>query len=174
MTVLKGNREGWLVCLLGLMLALGTLACYWPARHFDFVNLDDPTYVYQCRMVQRGLSWPGVAWAFKCVEGGNWNPLVWLSHMADCQLYGLKPGGHHVTNLLLHTANVLLLFLVFKSMTGALWRSAFVAAIFAWHPMHVESVAWVSERKDVLSTLFWLLTMWAYAGFGKAAGPRRE
>ncbi len=174
MTDLKGNREGRLVCLLGLILTFGTLACYWPVRHFDFVNLDDPFYIYETRMVQRGLSWPGFVWAFKCVEGGNWHPLVWLSHMADCQLYGLKPGGHHVTNLLLHTGNALLLFLVLKSMTGAIWRSAFVAAIFAWHPMHVESVAWVSERKDVLSTLFFLFTIWAYASFSKAGGPRRK
>jgi hypothetical protein len=155
------------------MLVLGTLACYWPARHFDFVNCDDNSYVYENRIVQQGLSWPGVAWAFKSVQCGNWNPLVWLSHMADCQFYGLRPGGHHVTNLLLHTANALLLFLVFKSMTGAVWRSAFVAAIFAWHPMHVESVAWVSERKDVLCTLFLFPAIWAYAAFSKAAGPRR-
>jgi tetratricopeptide (TPR) repeat protein len=158
----KGNTCG---CLVGLMLTIGTLACYWPARHYDFVNLDDPLYVYQTRMVQQGLSWPGVVWAFQCVKGGNWNPLVWLSHMADCQVYGLKPGGHHVTNLLLHAANAWLLFLVLKTMTGAMWRSGFAAAIFAWHPLHVESVAWVSERKDVLSTLFWLLTIWAYVRY---------
>ena len=149
------------------MLTFGTLACYWPVRHFDYVNLDDPLYVYQTRMVQQGLSWPGVIWAFQCIKGGNWNPLVWLSHMADCQLYGVTPGGHHLTNLLLHSANVWLLFLVLKRMTGAIWRSAFAAAIFAWHPLHVESVAWVSERKDVLSTLFWLLTIWAYVRYAE-------
>jgi protein O-mannosyl-transferase len=174
MSDLKNHRGRGLVCLLGLMLAFGTLACYWPARQFDFVSLDDPIYVYRTRMVTQGLSWPGIVWAFQCVQGGNWNPLVWLSHMADCDLYGSKAGGHHVTNLLLHTANALLLFLVFKYMTGAIWRSAFVAAIFAWHPMHVESVAWISERKDVLSTLFLLLTIWAYASFSKAAIPRRK
>src|ERR1700722_16635594 len=105
MTEIKGNRESRLVCLIGLALAFGTLACYWPVYHFDFVNYDDNLYVYNCPMVQSGLSWPGVAWAFKCVDGGNWSPLVWLSHMADCQIYGLRPGGHHVTNVLLHTAN---------------------------------------------------------------------
>ena len=107
---LLGGRWGSLV--FGLLLALGTLAAYWPVRHCDFVNLDDPLYVYQTPMVRQGLTWPGVIWAFHCVKGGNWNPVVWLSHMADCQLYGVTPGGHHVTNLLLHAANVLLLFLV--------------------------------------------------------------
>jgi len=167
MADLNGHRERRLVCLVGLMLTFGTLACYWPVRHFDYVNLDDPLYVYQTRMVQQGLSWPGVIWAFQCIKGGNWNPLVWLSHMADCQLYGVTPGGHHLTNLLLHSANVWLLFLVLKRMTGAIWRSGFAAAIFAWHPLHVESVAWVSERKDVLSTLFWLLTIWAYVRYAE-------
>src|SRR5580704_10522580 len=114
---LNGNRERRLVCLIGLMLTFGTLACYWPVHRFDFVNLDDPLYVYQTRMVQQGLTWPGVVWAFQCVKGGNWNPLVWLSHMADCQFFGLTPAGHHIMNLLLHVANVLLLFLVLKSMT---------------------------------------------------------
>jgi protein O-mannosyl-transferase len=169
----SGHREAQPAGLISLALALGTLACYWPARHFDFVNLDDPTYVYSTPMVTRGLSWPGLAWAFRSFDGGNWNPLVWLSHMADCQLYGLNPGGHHLTNLALHILNVLLLFLVFRSMTGAIWRSAFLAAMFAWHPMHVESVAWVAERKDVLSTSFWLGAIWAYAAFTKATGRPR-
>ena len=167
MSELKQYRERCLVCLIGLILTLGTLACYWPVHRFDFVNFDDPLYVYQTHMVQQGLTWQGFVWAFHSVLGGNWNPLVWLSHMADCQRFGLAAGGHHVTNLLLHVANVLLLFLVLNKMTGALWRSAFAAALFAWHPMHVESVAWISERKDVLSTLFWLLTMGAYGGYAK-------
>ncbi|HZQ47645.1 MAG TPA: hypothetical protein VFC07_11565, partial [Verrucomicrobiae bacterium] len=162
MAALNGNRERRLVCLVGLVLAFGTLAAYWPVRHFKFVNLDDPLYVYQTHMVRQGLSWAGFVWAFQNVLGGNWNPLVWLSHMADCQLFQLSPGGHHLTNLLLHIANVLLLFLFLNRTTGAVWRSGFAAALFAWHPLHVESVAWVSERKDVLSTLFWLLTMLAY------------
>ena len=165
-----GNRQRWGSLIGCLVLTLGSLACYWPVRHFDFVNLDDPLYVYQTPMVQRGLSWPGVIWAFKCVSGGNWNPLVWLSHMADCQLYGVTPGGHHVTNLLLHLANTLLVFLLLKRMTGATWRSGFAAAIFAWHPLHVESVAWVSERKDVLSTLFLMLTLWAYVRYAEVQG----
>jgi protein O-mannosyl-transferase len=163
----KEFPERWGGLIGCLVLTFGVLACYWPARHFNFVNLDDPLYVYQNHMVQQGLSWPGVIWAFHSVKGGNWNPLVWLSHMADCQLYGVAPGGHHVTNLLLHAANALLLFLLLKRMTGALWRSGLAAAIFAWHPLHVESVAWVSERKDVLSTLFFLLTLWAYGKYAE-------
>ena len=177
MADLNPNRERWRIGLIGALLTLGTLAGYWPVRHFDFVNLDDGVYVSECRMVRQGLSWPGLAWAFQSVRGGNWNPLVWLSHMADCQIYGMAPGGHHLTNLLLHTANVLLLFLVLKSMTGATWRSGFAAAIFAWHPAHVESVAWVSERKDVLSTLFWLLTTWTYVRYArgsKVQGPKSK
>ena len=117
-------------------------------------------------LVQAGITWPGFKWAFTSVEGGNWNPLVWLSHMLDTQLFGPEAGGHHVTNVLLHLVNVLLLFAVLRAMT-ATWRSALVAALFAWHPLHVESVAWISERKDVLSTLFWLLTMWAYADYAR-------
>ena len=168
------NRQRWGSLIGWLVLAFGTLACYWPVRHFEFVNLDDPLYVYQTPIVQRGLSWPGVAWAFKCVKGGNWHPLVWLSHMADCQLYGMTPGGHHVTNLLLHLANACLLFLILKRMTGATWRSGFAAAIFAWHPLHVESVAWVSERKDVLSTLFFMQTLWAYVRYTQVQRPRSK
>ncbi len=159
------NRERWLVFLTGLALVLGTLASYWRVGHFGYVNLDDTLYVTDNKMVLRGLTWDGIAWAFGDMEGGNWNPLVWLSHELDCQVFGLEAGGHHLTNLFLHAANVLLLFLVLRGMTGTLWRSALASALFAWHPAHVESVAWVSERKDVLSTLFWLLTMWAYAGY---------
>ena len=167
MADLSGNRKRWLVWLIGLLLALGILAGYWPVHRYSFVNLDDPLYVYETPMVVKGLSWPGVVWAFQCVKGGNWNPLVWLSHMAVCQFCGVAPGGHHVTNLLLHAANVLLLFGVLNRMTGATWRSAFAAAIFAWHPLHVESVAWVSERKDVLSTFFLMLTLWAYGRYAE-------
>src|ERR1035441_7346098 len=108
MADLPGNRERWLVWLIGLLPALGILAGYWPVHRYSFVKLDDPLYVYETPMVVKGLSWPGVVWAFQCVKGGNWNPLVWLSHMAVCQFCGVAPGGHHVTNLLLHAANVLL------------------------------------------------------------------
>ena len=168
MSVSKGNRESRLVCLICFALLLGTLICYWPSLSAPFVNVDDPDYVSQNAVVQNGLSWAGSAWAFKSFIGGNWNPMVWLSHMLDCQLYGLSPSGHHLTNVLLHTANVILLFLLLKSMTKAVWPSAFVAAIFGWHPMHVESVAWISERKDVLSVFFGLLTLLAWFLFTQA------
>ena len=128
----------------------------------QFVTYDDPQYVYENANVAAGLSVKGVSWAFTHKVGGNWHPLTTISHMFDCQLYGLKPKGHHFSNVLLHTIAVILLFLVLRQMTGALWRSAFVAALFAIHPLHVESVAWISERKDVLSALFFLLTLGAY------------
>ena len=128
----------------------------------QFVTYDDPQYVYENAKVAAGLSLEGVSWAFTHTLGGNWHPLTTISHMVDCQLYGLKPAGHHFTNILLHTVGVILLFLVLRQMTGTLWRSAFVAALFAIHPLHVESVAWISERKDVLSAVFFMLTLGAY------------
>lgn len=130
-------------------------------RH-QFVTYDDPQYVYENAKVAAGLSLEGVSWAFTHTVAGNWHPLTTVSHMLDCQLYGLKPAGHHFTNVLLHTIAVILLFLVLRQMTGTLWRSAFVAALFAIHPLHVESVAWISERKDVLSAVFFMLTLGAY------------
>lgn len=129
----------------------------------QFVSYDDQLYVTGNFHVQRGLTLAGAKWAFTTTAGANWHPLTWLSHMLDYQLYRLAPWGHHFTNLLLHLANTLLVFAVLRRFTGALWRSWFVAALFAIHPMHVESVAWVAERKDVLSTCFALLTLWAYA-----------
>src|SRR4029077_8188256 len=122
----------------------------------QFVTYDDPQYVYGNPEVAAGLSLEGVSWAFTHTVAGNWHPLTTISHMLDCQLYGLKPAGHHFTNVLLHTIAVILLFLVLRQMTGALWRSALVAALFAVHPLHVESVAWISERKDVLSAVFFM------------------
>jgi tetratricopeptide (TPR) repeat protein len=148
-----------------LALAAGTLATYWPVRLHDFVSYDDPGYVTENLQVQRGLTWPSVAWAFRTAHAANWHPVTWLAHMVDCQLFGLKPGGHHLMNLAFHVANTLLLFVLLARMTGACWRSAFVAALFALHPLHVESVAWVAERKDVLSTFFGLLTLWAYVRY---------
>jgi len=133
--------------------------------HHDFVSFDDPEYITDNSTVSAGLTWQGVQWAFTTGRASNWHPLTWLSHMLDVQLYGLNPGGHHLTNLLFHIANTVLLFGLLLWMTGALGRSAFVAGMFAVHPLHVESVAWVSERKDVLSTLFWMLTVWAYVAY---------
>ena len=130
--------------------------------HHDFVDFDDNDYVYQNPYVLRGLTTEGIVWASTATHSNNWHPFTWLSHMLDCQLYGRRPGGHHLTSVLLHAANAVLLFLVLRRMTGDLWPSAFVAAVFALHPLRVESVAWVAERKDVLSGLFFMLTLWAY------------
>jgi Flp pilus assembly protein TadD len=134
-------------------------------RHADFVSLDDPTYVSENPHVKGGLTWSGVVWAFTSGRAANWHPLTWLSHMLDVQLYGVQAGPHHVTSVALHCVNALLLFLVLARATGARGRSALVAALFAVHPLHVESVAWIAERKDVLSTAFWMLTLWAYVGY---------
>lgn len=150
-----------------LALAFVTLALYAPLRHHDFINCDDPDYVTENATVQKGLTGAGIKWAFTTVHSSNWHPLTWISHMVDCQIFGLIPAGHHATNLLFHIANTLLLFELLRRMTGATWRSAFVAALFAWHPMHVESVAWVAERKDVLSTSFWFLTMLVYVRYAQ-------
>ena len=159
---LTKNQIAALICL---ALAVVTTALYWPITHYGFINFDDDDYITNNSHVQAGLTWAGVIWAFQTGAAANWHPLTWLSHMLDCQLYGLNPGGHHSTNLLFHAANTLLLFLWLRQITGALWRSAFVAALFAWHPLHVESVAWAAERKDVLSAFFWMLTLLAYARY---------
>jgi len=157
------------------ILALGTLAAYGQLLGHDFISLDDGTYVLANPHVRGGFSFGNIAWAFGAGYASNWHPLTWLSHMVDCQFFGVNSGGHHLTNLLLHLANVLLLFTLLRRMTGALWRSAVVAALFAWHPLHVESVAWVAERKDVLSGFFGLLMLLAYTGYVKeseADGPK--
>jgi protein O-mannosyl-transferase len=138
------------------------IAVYAPVAHHEFVTWDDPQYLLDNPHVSGGLAGPGISWAWTSGYASNWHPLTWWSHMLDVQMYGMSAGPHHVTNLLLHIANTLLLFGLFHAMTGRLGPSAFVAALFAAHPLHVESVAWVSERKDVLSTLFWMLTVWAY------------
>jgi protein O-mannosyl-transferase len=154
--------------LLCVLLALITAAAYWPVARLGFINLDDVDYVSSNPRVKAGLTAESVKWAFTSAYASNWHPLTWLSHELDCQVYALKAGGHHVTNLLFHMANTLLLFGLLKRLTGAVWRSAFVAALFALHPLHVESVAWVSERKDVLSGFFFFLTLWAYARYANA------
>jgi len=158
----------------GVCIFLAVVICivFGQTLHHDFVNLDDDVYVYDNVQVVHGLTLHGMAWAFTTSSTAYWHPLTWLSHMLDCQLWGLKAGGHHLTNVLLHTANALLLFLVLRRMTGALWRSALVAALFAVHPLDVESVAWVAERKNLLSTLFWLLTMGAYARYAEESKVR--
>jgi protein O-mannosyl-transferase len=160
-----------------LLVCLGLVAVTWAVfgqtLAHDFVNFDDHVYVYENPLVVRGLSTEGIIDAFTHTHARNWHPLTTLSHMLDCQLYGLNAGGHHLTNVILHTISVLLLFLVLKQMTGGLWQSAFVAALFAIHPLHVESVAWIAERKDVLSAVFFMLTLAAYARYARAPSPAR-
>jgi tetratricopeptide (TPR) repeat protein len=148
-----------------LVLILATLAVFHQLPSNDFVNYDDDLFVYENPQVRKGLSKEGVIWAFTAFSPDYWKPLSWLSHMLDCELFGLRPGMHHLTNLLLHVASTVLLLLVLNRMTGALWPSSFVAALFALHPLHVESVAWVAERKDVLGAFFWFLTIWAYSRY---------
>jgi protein O-mannosyl-transferase len=168
--VTAGRR---LPLLLGAALALLTLAVWLPALRNGFTNLDDPYYVTANPQVLRGITRAGIAWAMTAKVASNWHPLTLLSHMLDCQLFGLDPAGHHATSLLLHLANVLILFAVLCRMTGAAGRSAVVAALFALHPTHVESVAWVAERKDVLSALFWILAMGAWARYARQPSAGR-
>ena len=160
-----------------ILVCLGLVAVTWAVfgqtLAHDFVNFDDHVYVYENPLVVRGLSIEGIIGAFAHTHALNWHPLTTLSHMLDCQLYGLKAGGHHLTNIILHTISVLLLFLMLKQITGALWQSAFVAALFAIHPLHVESVAWIAERKDVLSAVFFMLTLAAYARYARAPSTPR-
>jgi tetratricopeptide (TPR) repeat protein len=166
----KSRVTDSLVCL-GLVAV--TWAVFGQTLTHDFVNFDDHVYVYENPLVIRGLSTEGMIGAFTHTHARNWHPLTTLSHMLDCQLYGLNAGGPHLTNVILHTISVLLLFLVLKQMTGALWQSAFVAGLFAIHPLHVESVAWIAERKDVLSAVFSMLTLAAYAHYARAPSPFR-
>ena len=156
-----------------LILITAVLLVYWQVGDHEFINYDDNVYITDNAQVQKGLTSKGIIWAFTTSHTGNWHPLTWISHMLDCELYGLNPRGHHLTNVLLHMANAILLFVVLRWMTGAIWRSGLVAALFALHPLHVESVAWAAERKDVLSTFFWLLTMVAYVHYVNRPGGKR-
>lgn len=155
----------WKLFAVCLFLAVITFIVYGQTLKYGFVNYDDGSYVYENPIVTSGLTLKGISWAFGNYQLANWVPLTLVSHMLDCQFYKLDAGGHHLTNVLLHTASVMVLFLVLWQMTGALWRSAFVGAVFAVHPLHVESVAWVAERKDVLSGFFFMLTLWAYVRY---------
>ncbi len=155
------------VWLMAAMLALVTLALYWPALRCDFLNYDDQDYVTENVHVQNGLNLENIKWSCLHPVSANWHPVTMLSHMLDCQLFALKPWGHHLTNVLLHCLNVVLVFALLQLLTGARWRSLLVAALFGWHPLHVESVAWVAERKDVLSTFFGLLALIFYARYAQ-------
>ena len=157
-----------------MSLALITVALYARTVGFGLSIIDDPHCVQRVPLITAGLTWDGFIWAFKDgVTDAHWKPLTVLSHMLDCELFGLHAGGHHATNVLLHTASALLLFAVLRRMTGALWPSWLVAAFFAWHPLHVESVAWITERKDVLYGFFWMVALWAYARYAEAPTPAR-
>ena len=163
-----GLNDRWMISGVCIFLAAITWLVFGQTLRHPFVNYDDADYVVKNAQVARGLTLEGIVWAFTHVHSANWHPLTWISHMVDCQLYGLNPRGHHLTNVLLHAATAILLFLLLRQMTGTLWRSAFVAAVFAIHPLHVESVAWVAERKDMLSGLFFVLTLAAYVRYSRA------
>ena len=160
-----GNKEQKLIIY--TILIMLTLAVFWQVLYFDFVSLDDPTYVIKNSHIKSGISLEGIRWAFSTTYAEFWHPLTWLSLMLDYQLYGLNPGGYHITNLILHILSMLLLFWLFCRMTGSIWKSAFVAALFSLHPMHVESVARIASRKDVLSAFFWMLTLCLYVYYAE-------
>lgn len=158
---------------ISIALAASVAVVYWPVHGFGFVRFDDPAYVSENPHIANGLSWAGVGWALTSGYAANWHPLTWLSHMMDVQLFGLDAGMHHATNVILHAATTVLLFGVLFRTTGAAWRSAVVAGLFGLHPIHVESVAWVAERKDVLSAFFWVVTLWAYVAYVRRPGAIR-
>ena len=160
-------RPEILVCL---FLVLSILIVYWQVINYEFVGFDDDLYVTGNSNVKDGLTVSSIIWAFKSTYASNWHPLTWVSHMLDVQLYGMNPGSHHTTNVLFHIVNSMLLFIVFKRMTGRIWQSGLIAVLFALHPLHVESVAWVAERKDVLSTFFWFLTLYCYIWYVESPG----
>ena len=156
-----------------VVLVLAGFMAYGQVAGYGFADLDDDQYVFENPHVRRGITWEGAGWALTTLYAANWHPLTWLSHMLDCELFSLDAGYHHLVSVFLHIANSVLLFLVFRRMTGAVWRSGMVAGLFLLHPLHVESVAWIAERKDVLSTLFFLLTLWAYGGYAARPGLAR-
>src|SRR5947208_14747908 len=163
----------WLIVATCIALAALSWLIFGQTFWHDFINYDDPRYVYENTKITGGLSISGIAWAFTHIHSMNWHPLTTISHMLDCQLYGLNAGWHHFTNVLLHTLAAILLFLALQQMTGAVWRSALVGAVFAIHPLRVESVAWLAERKDVLSGVFFMLTLLAYAYYVRLLGVVR-
>jgi tetratricopeptide (TPR) repeat protein len=159
--------------LVVLMLITLTLGVYWSVQNYEFINFDDYIYVTHNSHTQSGITLDGFRWAFSTKYFGLWNPMVWLSFMLDYQLFGFNAGGYHWTNVIIHVFNIILLFFLFRNLTGAVWRSAFVAALFAIHPINVESVAWVAERKNVLSTFFWMMTMLSYVWYVKQPNWKR-
>ncbi|MFZ2631119.1 MAG: tetratricopeptide repeat protein [Desulfosalsimonadaceae bacterium] len=174
--ILKKLSRQQCLMLISLLLAVATVAAYLQVRGFDFISFDDDLYVFENQRVQQGLNADNLIWAFnpaKTDDQAYWHPLAWLSHMLDCQLFGLNPGAHHLVNLVFHTLNVLLLLLALFLMTGSPWRSGFVAALFALHPINVDSVVWIAERKNLLSTSFWMLTLLSYLYYTKRPNTLR-
>ena len=167
-TALHRRNLPWVTACICVCLFVLTWVVFGQTLRYDFVNYDDPRYVYQNTRITSGINFANVAWAFSHIHSENWHPLTTITHMLDCQLHGLNAGWHHFTNVLLHCLAVVLLFVALERMTGALWRSAFVSAVFAVHPLHVESVAWIAERKDVLSAFFFMLTLLAYLHYTRA------
>ena len=170
---MKDKNHTYLFLLIYTALIVLSILAFEPVRHNDFISYDSYAYVTENQQVRGGITRESIIWAFSTAYKANWHPLTWLSHMLDCELFGLNPTGHHLVNLLLHIANTLLLFWVFKRMSGAIWPSAFTAVIFALHPLHVESVVWVAERKDLLSGLFFMFTIAAYIRYVEHPGIRR-
>jgi tetratricopeptide (TPR) repeat protein len=164
------NRNALWICL---ALIAANLIVYVRTWGYGFVTWDDPQYITENPFLRQGLSFSGIWWAITTTYQFYWHPLTWISYLADYQFFGDSPGGYHAVNVILHIASTVILFVVLREMSGVLWRSAFVAMLFAVHPLHVESVAWVAERKDVLSTLFWMLTMWAYVRYARRPSPMR-
>ena len=170
---MKAASQGRVCAAACVVLVIVTVGALSPLLRAGFVNYDDDEYIRQNIHVARGLSTESLLWALTSTKAANWHPLTWISHMADCSIFGVNPRLHHLTNLLLHAANSVLLLLLMSRMTGGIWRPAFVAALFALHPLHVESVGWLSERKDVLSTLFWMLAMLAYVRYSQEQSAKR-
>src|SRR3984957_3348954 len=175
---LESSREGTALpsipmrsfIAISLALFAGTLILYIPTFHSEFVNYDDSAYVTANARVLQGLSWDNIAWATTATAEANWHPLTWVSHMADVQFFGANPRGHHIVSVLLHVLNVVLLFFILARATGNLLRSAVVAGLFAVHPLNVECVAWVAERKSLLSMLFLMLALCAYGWYASKRG----
>jgi len=163
-TINKSKKQELIICV---VLAMATLAVFWQLHEYNFTNYDDPVYVTGNSFIRSGITPDALKWAFGTKYYNLWHPLVWLSFMIDYQFYGMKAGGYHLTNILIHMLSALMLFWLFRRMTGEIWKSAFVAAFFALHPLHVESVAWIAERKDVLSAFFWMLTLTAYVYYAE-------
>ena len=165
------NRQKLILCIL---LATTTIAVYSPIIRAPFLNYDDALHVTENAHVRAGLTWSTVQWAFRSSETSDWHPITWLSHALDYELFGLSPAGPHTVNLLLHATNAVLLFLILEAATSFLWQSFGAAALFAMHPINVESVAWISERKDVLSMFFFLLALAAYGWYVRRPGDRKS